>query len=85
MASPLTLPPRKVSEVTGEAAKVMRFDGLISLFFFSFLIDPLSSFRVRLGGQLRVRSPQELHREQRLQKSHNQIQVRGQRSDSEMT
>lgn len=40
MASPLTLPLRKVSEVTGDAAKVMRFDGLISLFFFPFLNRP---------------------------------------------
>lgn len=36
MASPLARPLRKVSEVNGDAAKVMRFDGLISLFFFFF-------------------------------------------------
>lgn len=39
MASPLALPLRKVSEVTGDAANVMRLDGLSSLFFF---FDPPS-------------------------------------------
>lgn len=77
MASPPAIPLREVSEAGEGAVKAAPcFDGLG----FLFLIRPLSSFRVRLGRQLRLHSPQELHRERRLHKSQNQIQVRGQRS-----